>query len=164
MRSHLCQVILAKFTNTNIFALKGEMFLFAKKMKEKNCNRYNIYQHAEYLKIWLFIVIFITVINLTYWVDFHLKPRSADIAEPSEAVADIDVALSGLRLVRCSPALASDWLVAACGPWLGDPSVSISHSTNTLSVTGPRLHQQCGEQQPLIRGRAEYYTFIWNNN
>ena len=53
------------------------MFLFAK--KEENKILY-ISTCGIPKNIMFFVILIVIVINLTDWVDFHLKPCSADIA------------------------------------------------------------------------------------
>ena len=58
------------------------MFLFAK--KEENKILYT--STCGIPKNIIFVILIIIVINLTDWVDFHLKPCSADIAASIGAI------------------------------------------------------------------------------
>ena len=173
MRSRLCQVILAKFTNTNHFCAQVKFFIFLQKKELDNSNE-TITLLRVYIQVACLQSIFFCLFY--YCHPFHLLGWFS-----SQAVLSADIAASiggccwhrdGSQLPLIGqwwPALASDYLVGVCRPWLGDPSVSISHSTNTdsASVTqGPRLHQQFNSRRSNSHWseRAEYYTGVICNN
>ena len=141
MSLRFCQVIFAIFTELKMFKTRKKI--------SRNC----VHANCKVIKNLMIIVI-----NFTYSVDFHLSPSSADTAASMSAIRGCcwDRGGSGSSVIgQMCPVLISDWLVGACRPARGDPSVTISHSTNTdsASMSGPRLHQQSGATATGQRGR-----------